>query len=61
MLSWAGHEQENLIAEGHRTLVFAQTQKMLNIIQVWCLTVNKDRWFIFAFSVGSIYYLSSCL
>jgi SNF2 family DNA or RNA helicase len=34
--------QENLIDEGHRTLIFAQTRKMLDIIQSeivgrgWC-------------------------
>jgi hypothetical protein len=29
--------QENLIDEGHRTLIFAQTRKMLDIIQVFLL------------------------
>ncbi len=29
--------QEKLIDEGHRTLIFAQTRKMLDIIQVFLL------------------------
>lgn len=30
----ANFVQENLVEDGHRTLIFAQTRKMLNIIQV---------------------------
>jgi len=34
--------QENLIPEGHRVLIFSQTRKMLNLIQVLLLTLPSN-------------------
>lgn len=62
--------QENLVTEGHRTLIFAQTRKMLDIIQVHIWTT--DLWYLSlaypllghlsSFGVFSVvrFYLFSC-